>query len=47
MGGGRSAGGDGGGESRGADSAPVAPVVAEADVGTGPGLSPPPPCWRG
>ena len=40
--GGRSAGGDGGGGSRGADSAPVAPVVAEAEAGTGPGPSSPP-----
>ena len=35
-------GGVGGGGSRGADSAPVAPVVAEAEAGTGPGPSSPP-----
>ena len=38
-GGGRAAAGDGGGESRGACTAPVAPVVAEAEEGTTTGLS--------
>ena len=44
MGGVRSAGGDG---FRGAHSAPVALVAAGAEEGTGSGLSPTPPCWRG
>ena len=44
---GRSAGGGGGGGSRCADSALVAPVAAEADEGTGPGLLPPPPPLAG
>ena len=42
YGAGRFAWGDGGGESRGADSDPVAAVVADAEEGIIPGLSPPP-----